>query len=312
MTRRPYPALLPGQTIGVIAPGGPASEEALQSAPGVIEAMGYAVRMFPGCYAKQAYLAGDDDCRLADLHAAFRDPDIAAILCLRGGYGSGRLLDRIDVPLLLAHAKPLIGYSDITALHALLSNAGVVSFHGPMLTSDLLDAPDPLTLQGLACLRDGLGAGTVLRPPLAEQPVRSAGRAGGRLVGGNLSILASLLGTPWALDARNAILFLEEVGEAPYRIDRLLLQLRLAGVLDGAAGFLLGGFTGMESPAEVLRAYLEPLGKPVLSGWPAGHCSPNTLLPLGADVELDADGGTVRLREGLIAPIQAQAPQLSA
>lgn len=302
MTRHPYPALLPGQTIGVIAPGGPAPEDALQRAPGVIEAMGYAVRMFPGCHAKQGYLAGDDDCRLADLHAAFRDPDIAAILCLRGGYGSGRLLDRIDVQLLLAHAKPLIGYSDITALHALLSNAGVASFHGPMLTSDLLGEPDPLTLQGLACLRNGLSAGAVLRPELAEQPVRSAGRVGGRLVGGNLSIIASLLGTPWALDTRDSILFLEEVGEAPYRIDRLLLQLRLAGVLDGVAGFLLGGFSGMESPAEVLRSYLEPLGKPMLSGWPAGHCSPNTLLPLGVCVDLDADAGTVTLREDLISP----------
>ncbi|MEK7737075.1 MAG: LD-carboxypeptidase, partial [Pseudomonadota bacterium] len=257
---------------------------------------------FPGCYARQAYLAGDDDCRLSDLHAAFRDPDIAAILCLRGGYGSGRLLDRIDAQLLLAHAKPLIGYSDITTLHALLSNAGVASFHGQMLTSDLLGAPDPLTQQGFACLRDGLGAGTVLKPELSEPLLRTAGRVSGRLVGGNLSIIASLLGTPWALDTRDAVLFLEEVGEAPYRIDRLLLQLRLAGVLEGVAGFLLGGFTGMESPAEVLRSYLGPLGKPVLSGWPAGHCSPNTLLPLGVRVDLDSDCGTVTLREDLIAP----------
>ncbi|MBI3523516.1 MAG: LD-carboxypeptidase [Betaproteobacteria bacterium] len=302
MTIRPYPALLPGLTIGVIAPAGPASEDALLRAPAVIENLGYAVRMFPGCYARQAYLAGDDDCRLADLHAAFRDPDIAAILCLRGGYGSGRLLDRIDVPLLLAHAKPLIGYSDITALHALLSNAGIASFHGPMLTSDLLDQPDPLTLQGFACLRDGLTAGAVLRPELSEPLVHIAGSAGGRLVGGNLSIVASLLGTPWALDTRDAILFLEDTCEAPYRIDRLLQQLRLAGVLDSAAGFLLGSFTGMESPVEVLRSYLEPLGKPVLSGWPAGHCSPNTLLPLGAFVDLDSAGGTVTLREDLISP----------
>lgn len=310
MTRHPYPALLPGQTIGVIAPGGPASPDDLERAPAVLEAMGYAVRMFPGCYARQAYLAGDDACRLSDLHAAFRDPAIAAILCLRGGYGSGRLLDRIDAPLLLTHAKPLIGYSDITVLHALLSNAGVASFHGPMLTSDLLDAPDPLTLQGFACLRDGLSTGTVLRPALAEQLLRTAGSVSGRLVGGNLSILASLLGTPWALDTRDAILFLEEVGEAPYRIDRLLLQLRLAGVLDAAAGFLLGGFTGMENPAEILRSYLEPLGKPILSGWPAGHCSPNTFLPLGVRVELDADGGTVTLREDLISPNSTQARRL--
>jgi muramoyltetrapeptide carboxypeptidase len=258
--------------------------------------------MFPGCQARSGFLAGDDDCRLNDLHAAFADPDIKAILCLRGGYGSGRLLDRIDWALIEANAKPLIGYSDITALHAQLSNRGIPSFHGPMLTSDLVGECDPLTRCALDVLRTGLPEGLCLAPKLGRMPLRIGGQARGKLVGGNLSLIATLMGTPYALDVAGSILFLEDVSEAPYRVDRLLLQLRLGGVLDQAKGFLLGGFTGSDEPADaVLRDYLLPLGKPVLGGWPAGHCQPNTLLPLGVQVQLDADLGTVTLLEAAIA-----------
>lgn len=300
MSQRPYAPLRPGQTIGVIAPAGPATEAALERAPAVIEALGYAVRMYPGCYARRDFLAGDDDCRLADLHAAFADEDVAGILCLRGGYGSGRLLDRIDFSSLFRNAKPLIGFSDITALHAQFSNAGLASFHGPMLTSNLIDATDPAGDLGLHYLRDGMIAGTVMQPIIDDSNLHIPGNAQGRLIGGNLSIIASLVGTPWALDTRGAILFLEDVSEAPYRIDRLLLQLRLSGALDHVNGFILGHFTSDQPPFCVLREYLEPLGKPVLCGWPAGHADPNTLLPLGVRVELDADCGTVTLLDDLV------------
>jgi muramoyltetrapeptide carboxypeptidase len=302
MSKYHFPALLPGQTIGVIAPAGPATAEALACAPAVLEVMGYRVKMFPGCQARSGFLAGDDNCRLNDLHAAFIDPQVSAILCLRGGYGSGRLLDRIDWALIEANAKPLIGYSDITALHAQLSNRGIPSFHGPMLTSDLVGECDPLTRGALDVLRTGLPEGYCLEPELGRMPLRIGGQAHGKLVGGNLSLIAALMGTPYALDVSGSILFLEDVSEAPYRVDRLLLQLQLGGLLEQAKGFLLGGFTGSDEPAdEVLRDYLLPLSKPVLSGWPAGHCQPNTLLPLGVQVALDADLGTVTLLEAAIA-----------
>lgn len=302
MSKFHFPNLQSGQTIGVIAPAGPAPAEALKQAPVVLEAMGFGVKMFPGCQARSGFLAGDDDCRLDDLHAAFADPEVKAILCLRGGYGSGRLLDRIDWPMIEAHAKPLIGYSDITALHAQLSNRGIPSFHGPMLTSDLIGESDPLTRSALDALRNGLPSGMCLAPALGRAPLRIGGQTTGKLVGGNLSLLASLMGTPYALDVRDAILFLEDVSEAPYRVDRLLMQLRLGGVLEQARGFLLGSFTGSSEPADdVLREYLLPLKKPVLGGWPAGHGRPNTLLPLGIQARLDADAGTLILLDSAIA-----------
>ncbi len=300
MLRKAFAPLLPGQTVAVIAPAGPASAEALAAAPAIIEAMDLKERMYPGCFACEDYLAGDDDCRLADLHAAFADQDVAAILCLRGGYGSGRLLDRIDLALIRANPKPLIGFSDITALHALMSNAGLASFHGPMLTSNLIKASDPAAAFGLEFLRHGMPAGTLLQPALGESLVHVPGIAEGRLVGGNLSLVASLIGTPWALDVRDTILVLEDISEAPYRIDRLFLQLRLSGVLQQAAGFLIGHFTSAESPSRVLGEYLAGLGKPVLSGWPLGHDEPNWLLPLGVQARLDADAGAVELLEDVV------------
>lgn len=306
MTRKPFAPLRAGQTIGVIAPAGPASADALALAPAVIEAMDLQVHLYPGCYACDDFLAGDDACRLADLHAAFTDPDIAAILCLRGGYGSGRLLDRIDTALIRANPKPLIGFSDITALHALMSNAGLVSFHGPMLTSNLIHAGDPAAALGLDFLRHGLLAGTRLQPPLSQPTVHVPGIVEGRVVGGNLSLIASLIGTPWALDVRGGILVLEDISEAPYRIDRLLLQLRLSGVLEQAAGFLIGHITSDDSPNRVLGDYLARLGKPVLSGWPLGHDEPNLLLPLGVAARLDADAGTLELLEDVVCAAPAR------
>ena len=153
-------------------------------------------------------------------------------------------------------------------------------------------------------LQGGLPAGAVLSPALEPTPLHVGGRAEGRLVGGNLSLVAALLGTPWAWDARGALLFLEDVGEDLYRVDRLLTQLRLAGVLDAAAGIVLGSFTEAEPPTALLQSLLQPLcerrHKPLLAGWPAGHGTPNRPLPLGLRAVLDADAGTLTLRETLL------------
>lgn len=289
-------ALPAGSLIGVIAPAGPVDPQRLAQVPGLYAAQGWRARLYPGCSQRCDYLAGDDDTRLADLHAALADPEVAAIHCIRGGYGSMRILDRIDAGLVRRAAKLLIGYSDITALHALWARQGLASLHAPMAASDLL-LPDRQTDRDafFGLLRQGLLAGQTLAPALdaAAQVLCRAGVAEGLLVGGNLSLVAALLGTPWAWDARGAILFLEDVNEEPYRVDRLLTQLRLSGVLDAAAGFVLGSFTEGASPSGLLQQLLGDLGKPVLAGWPTGHGTPNRPLPLGLRVRLDAQAGSL-------------------
>lgn len=296
-------ATLPtGAQVGVIAPAGPAAAEAVARIPATLEAMGYRARLYPSCQARRGFLAGDDDLRARDLEDAFADPDIAAVFSVRGGYGSGRILDRVAWPRILAQPKPFVGYSDLTALQAQFTNAGRIVFHGPMLASDLVDSPVPPDRLGFGILREGLNAGTRWAPTLEAPLFSHPGAAEGRIVGGNLSLIASLLGTPYALDVRGSILFLEEIGEAPYRVDRLFQQLRHAGVLAEARGFLLGRFSGADSPADVITDYLAPLGRPVLSGWPAGHGPGARILPLGARVRVDAAAGSLTFLQDVLAP----------
>ena len=293
-----FDPLPPGSLVGVVAPAGPAGPERVAQVTALYERFGYRCRIYPGCFLNSGYLAGPDDVRLADLHAALVDPDVAAIHALRGGYGCMRLLDGVDTALLQARPKLLMGYSDITALHALWCRHGLPSLHAPMATSDMLLPGREADRDALfALLRDGLRAGDVWSPALAAGALCVPGTAEGRLAGGNLSLVAAVLGTPWAWQLQGAILFLEDVNEEPYRVDRLLTQLRLAGVLAAAAGFVLGSFTEGGSPEGVLQQMLGALGKPVLSGWPAGHGTPNLPLPLGLPVRLEvpaAGGGSLR------------------
>lgn len=301
----------PGATIAIVAPAGPVDDAAAQAVPALLAAHGYQARLYPSCQARGGYLAGPDDARLADLHAAIADDRNAAVWCLRGGYGSGRLLDRIDVELVRRHPKPLIGYSDITALHALWDRAGLLALHAPMPASDLVRAGREADAQAVfGWLQQGLGAGTVLSIEPATSTSAQAdapcnwpgGSARGRLVGGNLSLIASLCGTPWQLRTQGRILFLEDVSESLYRVDRLLLQLRLAGLLEAATGFLIGSFTEDDDPLPVLRDALVPLGKPMIVGWPSGHGTPNRPLPLGAMVHLDADRACVTIEQPVLVP----------
>ena len=299
--KTPYRHLRRGDLVAVIAPAGPATPERVAQVPPLFERFGLRARLYPSCHARHPlhdFLAGDDATRLADLHAAVADPDTAAVFCLRGGWGSARLLDRIDTALLRANPKLLIGFSDITALHALWAREGLVGLHAPMPGSNLVLEGNEDDAQALFdLLMQPLPAGHCFAPTLAADAWHLPGCATGRLVGGNLSIVASLLGTPWAWPTDGTILFLEDVSEALYRVDRLLTQLRHAGVLDGARGFLLGSFTEDADPVGVLREHLASLGKPLLVGWPAGHAIPNRALPLGARVTLDAGAGTLRLDE---------------
>ncbi|MBN2991019.1 LD-carboxypeptidase [Pseudomonas cedrina subsp. fulgida] len=298
------PALRPEGTIALIAPAGPAALD-VEKAGQWMRARGYDLRIFPGVHERDGYLAGSDNVRLNDLHSAFADPDIDAIFCLRGGYGTPRLLDSLDFDLLRAHPKPFVGYSDITALHlAINRHAGFVTFHGPMLNADLLggkQAPTESSLLGM--LRGDLGTGSVLAHPAAfPLTTLEPGIACGRLLGGNLSMIAAVTGTPYALDADGIILFIEDVNEPIYRIDRLLTHLRLAGKLAQVAGVLVGDVAGVEPVAleRLLKQTFEPLCIPVLSGWRSGHCDPNLTLPLGALVRLDAGEQRVVLEQDVV------------
>ena len=242
---------------------------------------------------KQSYFAGHDDERLSDLNTALRDDSIDAIWCLRGGYGAMRLLDGLDYEALRARPKALIGYSDITAFHcAVATRCGLSSIHGPTARSKLT----PFARRSLraAVLRDADPCGTA---PNAK--VLHGGRARGHLMGGNLALLAALHGTPYQPRYEGSILVLEDVNEAPYRVERMLLQLRLSGALQSCAAIAFGAFTntgekdeglgGTRSLDVVLQEAADRAGVPTLAGIPLGHIDDQWSVPLGAEAELDAD-----------------------
>ncbi|MBF6030620.1 LD-carboxypeptidase [Pseudomonas sp. P115] len=298
------PALRAEGTIALIAPAGPAALD-VEKAGQWMRARGYDLRIFTGVYERDGYLAGSDEVRLRDLHAAFANPEIDAIFCLRGGYGTPRLLDRLDFDLLRANPKPFVGYSDITALHLAISRyAGFVTFHGPMLNADLLgDKQQPTEYSLLSMLRGDLRAGSVLAHPVAYPLTTLApGIACGRLLGGNLSMIAAVMGTRFEIDAEGIILLIEDVNEPIYRIDRLLTHLHLAGKLVQIAGVLVGDVAGVDKAAleHLLKQTFEPLCIPVLAGWRSGHCDPNLTLPMGALVRLDAGEQQLVLEQDVV------------
>ncbi|MCK6250987.1 S66 peptidase family protein [Pseudomonas fragi] len=296
------PALPAGGVIALIAPAGPAELD-LNLATQWMHARGYQLRVYPGVWQRDGYLAGSDAERLRDLHDAFADDSVDAIFCLRGGYGCPRLLDGIDFELLRGHPKPFVGYSDITALHlAITRYAGFVTFHGPMLNADLLGNKQAPTESSLLHMLSGQ------QPPTLEHPLAyplttiASGCASGRLLGGNLSMICAVMGTAFELDGEGIILFIEDVNEPLYRVDRLLTHMRLAGKLDRLRGVLVGDVAGVERTAleRLLTQELGGLGIPVLAGWRSGHCDPNLTLPMGAQVRLDADQQLLVLEQDVV------------
>jgi len=297
------PALKPGARVALVAPAGPLSEGAVERAVERLGGWGWEAVVGEHARGRHGYLSAPDGDRVADFNAALRDDAVDAVWCLRGGYGVMRILDAIDWHALARRPKPVIGFSDNTTLHLAIQRLGIVSFHGPHPATENLTA---FSEDGLLRALTGTGPAGVLPFPddtgLAE--TIAPGAAEGRLVGGNLALVAATVGTRFAVDADGAILFLEEVGEAAYRLDRLLTQLRLAGVLDRVAGVALGGFTevtpnGDDQPEaiDVLCDRLGDLGIPVAYGFPFGHVEDNWTLPEGVRARLDADAGTLELLE---------------
>lgn len=291
------PPLRPGATLAVIAPAGPPKPGRLAPVEGWLRERGYVPRLLPSCFGTPPldFLAAPDAVRLADLHAAFADPTVDAVLALRGGSGCIRLLDGIALGQLAASRKLLIGYSDLTVLHALRMNAGIPSLHAPMPASDWgLPGAEADTDALFERLASGWRAGDVVGQA-EPHPLSQGGIARGSLIGGNLAMFCALLGTPFMPVVDGALLFVEDISEEPYRVDRMLSQLRLAGVLDRIAGLLVGSFSGAESPDAVLADHLPRLRCPVLAGWPSGHGQPNRPLPLGVRAEMDVATGRLAL-----------------
>lgn len=310
-------ALRAGSRVGLVSPAGPLLErDDVVRGEELCRALGYEPVAFPNAGRKYGYLAGSDEERLADLNAALADATLDAVWCLRGGYGITRILPRVDFAAAARRPKVVIGYSDITALLlALHREAGLVTFHGPMARSSLTNFSrwhlDRVTTSVSAAGRLGRVA------PPADELVPAQGRivairggaAEGPLYGGNLSLLQCLIGTRWFPDLAGAILFLEDVGEDLYRVDRMLSHLRTAGALGRLAGVAIGRFTEMDRGGEdgalgfdeVLATYLEPLGIPVAHGFPVGHVDDQWTLPVGVRARLDASAGELELLEAAVA-----------
>jgi muramoyltetrapeptide carboxypeptidase len=308
-------ALEPGDTILFVAPAGPLDPARMARARARLEARGYRVVQRDDLFAEEGYLAGSDERRAAELMGGFLDPEVDAIFPGTGGYGTMRILDRLDYAAIRAHPKLVIGFSDLTALHAALNRwAGLVTFHSPSPMWGLGSEEEwnPFTAESFfrAIEQSSNGRGYRVEIPADAAPAVGLGRgkARGRLVGGNLSLISALEGTPFAIDTRGAILLIEDLREAPYRVDRMLRQLRLAGKLQRLKGAILGQFTlnyDREDEAKkddprytvdgVLRQYFAEAGIPVVMNFPVGHHVLNATLPLGADVEVDADAVSVRI-----------------
>ncbi|GAA2903975.1 S66 peptidase family protein [Nonomuraea rubra] len=281
----------PGDTVAIVAPSGPPSAVLLKRGVQRLESLGLKVVVGEHVLDRQGleYLAGEDAARAADLQSAWCDPAVAGVFCCRGGYGAGRLLGLLDWDLMReAGPKVLLGSSDITALHnAFAIELGVPTLHGPMAACDLIagdeSGPEPRTWESL---REALfGPGTTV----AGDRVLAPGRAEGVLRGGNLSLIASMCGTRWQPSFDGAIAFLEDVGEEPYRIDRMLTQLLQAGVLDGVRGIALGSWERCGDPYPVLEDRLGSLGVPIVAGLPVGHGSPQHSVWLGALGVIDTE-----------------------
>jgi muramoyltetrapeptide carboxypeptidase len=292
LRRRPEP-LRPGDRVAVVVPSGPCEPDHL--AAGCERLRGFGLDVVVGAHAldRSRYLAGDDADRAFDLGRAWCDPSVRAVICARGGYGAARLLPLLDWGRMAeAGPKLLHGSSDVTVLHgAVGARFDLVTSFGPMPANHLLGgpAPDPESLDSLRMAWFSPAQGHRLDGTHAL----GAGRAEGPVVGGNLSLLAASVGTPWTPPpASGCIVLLEDVGEAPYRVDRLLTQLLQAGWLDGAVGFVLGSWDGCgDDVEETLVERLGPLGRPILAGVAVGHGRPQLTLPLGAPAVLDADAG---------------------
>lgn len=306
--RKP-PRLRPGDTVGIVAPANPLARRSdLQRAQQALAGWGLRVRLGEHLHDRHGYMAGRDADRAADLNAMWRDPDVRAIFCLQGGYGSPRIVPLLDREAMAASPKALMGYSDITALHLAVAAWGdTLSFY----SNGALGVGDPETTEfSRAALHRALFSDQPYGPigPNPDDPWVTTivgGRATGRLIGGCFGLVEGTIGTPWEIRTEGRILFLESTdGDETYSMDDGLTHLRNAGKLDGVAGIVIGDMPGKHSGElqelsleDVLEELLGPLGVPVIAGLPIGHGKHHATVPIGALATLDADAGTLIVEE---------------
>lgn len=295
---RPKP-LKKGDTVAIIAPASPADKNLIDSCINSLENLGLNVVVGKSCTSEYGFLSGTDDIRANDINSMFANKSINGIFAIRGGYGCARLLNLIDFNLIKKNPKVFIGYSDITALHiAINQKSKLITYHGPMVSTELIKGLDDYSFnyynKFLFC-NDNM---IELCNPI-ENPIKTInpGVAEGKLIGGNLSLICSSLGTKYEINTKNKILFLEEVGEVPYKVDRMLTHLKQSGKLKDANGIILGAFTDCVAPKDkkslslddIFNEIILPLKKPTIYNLACGHCLPTLTLPLGAKIRLDAN-----------------------
>lgn len=280
--------LNPGETIGIVAPAGAFDREIFNQGLSTLKSMGFHTRVPDEIFDKTGYLAGSDAQRAELVNLLFTDPDVKAIVCARGGFGCLRMLPLVDFDIIRTHPKIFVGYSDVTALlTAITLQSGLVTFHGPMVTT-LATAPE-LTRQHLT-------AAITTNTPLEITPhggvVIQGGHTKGPVIGGNLNTLCHMLGTPFMPNFDNHILLLEDRDEAHYRIDRMLSQMKLAGCFENIAGLVLGSFEecgALDGIFQIFEEHFKDIGVPILAGFDVGHGKQNTTIPFGVDATLDTD-----------------------
>lgn len=311
------PRLKPGDTVGLFCPAAPAYlRETVQITLESLQALGLKTKLSPHFYDRYGYLAGRDEDRAADLNALFADSSVQAVMAMHGGWGCARILPLLNYEQMRRTPKILIGYSDITALLlAINAKTGLVTMHGPegaaTWNSFTVSHLKRILIDGeAATLQNPTTKGDTLTQTTDRITTLHPGIAHGRLVGGNLTVLSHLVGTPYLPDFKGAILFLEDVHEDVYRMDRMLTQLKLAGILDQLAGFVFGKCTRCEPDSgggygsltleEILDTYIKPLGIPAYSGAMIGHITDKFTVPVGLPAEVDASQGTIRLLESAV------------
>jgi muramoyltetrapeptide carboxypeptidase len=291
-----------GGRIGVVAPAGCVDAELLSAGVQALQQDGFQVELAPGVHDRKGYLAGDDEKRARDLEGFFCRPDLDAIFCARGGFGSIQLIPHLTERI-RSHPKIFAGYSDVTSLlNWLLQSCGMVTFHAPMVAMDFAHGLSPRSRDHLW----GTLTGEKWTWKIEVGEVIRSGKVQAEMLGGCLSVVVTTLGTPYEINTTGKMLFLEDIGEKPYRVERMLTHLKMAGKLERLAGLVFGDFTqcngeGPRNVREIIGDLFHEAPYPVVMGIPAGHGRENLALPFGVELALDGDAGTLSLMESPVA-----------
>lgn len=299
-------ALKEGSTIGLVAPSSPVRiERGVEKAVFALEKQGFKVVKGESCDRKNGFLSGTDEVRARDINNMFKDSSIEGVFCIRGGYGTPRILDKLEYDAVKSNPKIFIGYSDITAIHiALNQKCDLVTFHGPMAASDMIDSFDEFSEDSyMKSVTSTEALGILRNPDGTDIKTLIPGKASGRIVGGNLSLIAATMGTPYEIDTKGKLLLIEDIGEYTYCVDRMLTQLRLSGKFEDCEGIILGDFKGClpqyegsdQTLMEVFNDIILETKKPTIYNFMTGHCTPKITIPLGVEAVLDADNATLEM-----------------